>query len=356
MRRLAVPLLILVPCIAFSFPPPSFDSGASHIANRLHHHLYSRTMQEGKVYDAESLEPFMLQTSHFLTEGESHRKALALLDELLATPAEKLPADPLRRAMLQRDLWAVFAITTGAPRQDALEDARGRVSRTERFFDRDDFDLERIPQRRELQRRLARAMRTVALTGDEIKALPDNLDAAVRAKTFATELDPRQPGRTFLPPDLFAADGPWVPIAGPQREDGLAAPQHLAFSKGRSVFIAFLRLPKGRAATLAFIAEVDAAAQKKKKLPTLPDNAQLALVRRMLLIDRTGRVHESPITESVELRVPHPNDGGLGYAFHMHRNDLFAGRNGGLHAIGPDELTYFDFQGLRSATLGGRPV
>ena len=69
----------------------------------------------------------------------------------------------------------------------------------------------------------------------------------------------------------------------------------------------------------------------------------------MLLIDTNGRLHESPLTESVELRVPHPNDAGLGFAFHLRRADLIAGRHGGLHAVGPEELTFFDLQGVRSA-------
>ncbi len=148
----------------------------------------------------------------------------------------------------------------------------------------------------------------------------------------------------MLPPDLLAADGPWVPITSSRRDDGLAAPEHMAFTKGRSVFLVLLRLPKGRAATEAFIKEVDVAARKGDKLPPLPEDAQTALVRRMVLIDDKGRFHESRLTESVELRVYHQNDVGHPFAFHLRRGDLFAGRAGGLHAVGPEEESLFDFQ------------
>jgi hypothetical protein len=344
LRRLLVvaPLCALA---AVAAPPAPFDPDADHVANRLHRHLWTRTAPDGKAYDQESLEVPFAPRSRFLTDGESHRRALALLDEFLKAQAARPIKDPLKRAVLQRDLWNVFAVTAGAARQEVVEEPEGRVVATVRFSDPGDDDLERRPQRRELQRRLARAMRSVALTAEEIGALPDNLADAVRSRTFPAEFDPRNPARPFLPPDLLAEDGPWVPIANPTREDGLAAPGHLAFTKGRSVFTVFLRLPDGRKAAEKYVKDVNDAERKgAPRLPPLPEGAQTALLRRMLLIDEQGRPHETRLTESLELRVYHKNDLGHPFAFHLRRSDLFTGRAGGLHAIGPDETTYFDFQ------------
>ena len=132
-RRLALLVVVLLPFAALSVPPVA-DPDPQHVGNRLLRHLYSRTTTDGKTYDEESLEPFLFQTSRFLTDGESHRQALALLDEFAKAQAAKPVADPLRRAVLQRDLWAVFAITAGAPRQDTVEEPRGRIYQTERFL------------------------------------------------------------------------------------------------------------------------------------------------------------------------------------------------------------------------------
>ncbi len=154
-RSLAILAVVLVPFAVLSFSPPSFDDDPQHIANRLIRHLYSRTTQEGKPFDAESLEPLFVQHSKFLTDGDSHRQALALLDEFVKVQAENPIKDPLRRAILQRDLWGVFAVTAGTAGPEFVSEASGKIyAHTERFSDSGDADLERLPQRRELQRRL----------------------------------------------------------------------------------------------------------------------------------------------------------------------------------------------------------
>jgi hypothetical protein len=49
-----------------------------------------------------------------LTTGDSHAAGLAMLDEFLDENGESLIEDPLKRAMLQLDLWALFDWTTRA--------------------------------------------------------------------------------------------------------------------------------------------------------------------------------------------------------------------------------------------------
>ena len=104
--------------------------------DRLHHLLHSRTTQDGKVYDQESLEPLFLPGSKLLTEGPSYTQAIALLDEFLKERADARIQDPLKRAVLQRDLWAVFSTTVPDAQEVVLFDLqRGQITSTERFED-----------------------------------------------------------------------------------------------------------------------------------------------------------------------------------------------------------------------------
>ena len=184
-------------------------------------------------------------------------------------------------------------------------------------------------------------MRRIALKPEVINALPDNLTQAVKAGAFPKTFDSSMPDRAFLPADLLIDDGPWTAISNSARKEvGLvAAPEHTRFTKGRSVFMAFIRLPEGRRATEAFLKRTRAGDP-----PQFPEGTQTALLRRTLLIDSSGTLRESPLTESLQIRVYRKLDLGIPCAFTLRREDLFAGRNGGLRAVTPDETSYFDFQ------------
>src|SRR5687767_13806319 len=173
MRRWLVPTLLLaLPGLCWA-QEALFDPEPNHPWNRLHRHLYARPAPDGRIYDHEGLDPVFVPRSRFLTDGDSHRRALTLLDDFLHGKADGRVNDPLKRALLQRDLWAVF-VTTADP------------------------SLERQPQRRELQKRLAQVMRRVALTPAEINGLPDNLAGAVKSQDFPRAYNPMRPERPFL--------------------------------------------------------------------------------------------------------------------------------------------------------------
>ncbi|HEV3259815.1 MAG TPA: hypothetical protein VG013_23305 [Gemmataceae bacterium] len=322
-----------------------FDPDAQHPWNRLHRQLYSRTTQAGKTYEQESLEPLFLPTSKFLTEGASHRQAIALLDEFLKERADRRIKDPVKRAVLQRDLWAVFATTAGFANLRLWERGNGQlITHSLGSQDAGDTDLGRIAQRRELQKRLVQVMRRVALTVKEIRVLPDNLAAAVKGGSFPRTYDPKHPERPFLPANLLDKQGPWVMVTTFPGLDQLSLPRHVAFTKGRSLFLVFLRLPQGRPATLAYLKTME-----DGKLPQFPAGTQVALLRRTLLIDNTGTLRTTPLTERLQIRVfRRGSHGELGtgdpHDFVLSRKDLFAGRNGGLRAVGADETSYFDFE------------
>jgi RNA polymerase sigma factor (sigma-70 family) len=163
--------------------PPAGDRPPSTPAadgEAVYRQFFTRTDQEGKLCDQEELEPPFAPGSKFLLDGESHRRALAVLDELLTGEPEK-KMTPLERAVLQHDLWAVLATTAGDVRPEIRADEiTGRISTdTSRYQDEGDSGLAHPRQRRELQKRLAQAMRRLALSPRAIAALPDNLADAI---------------------------------------------------------------------------------------------------------------------------------------------------------------------------------
>src|SRR5437764_439071 len=95
------------------------------------------------------------------------------------------------------------------------------------------------PGPRHLWNRLHEALfARLALSPRQARDLPDNYVAAVASGEFPRRFAPGQPDRPHLPPDLFAADGPWVCLGRP---DGPAAPQHVREDYGNpftnSVFL-----------------------------------------------------------------------------------------------------------------------
>jgi len=121
-----------------------YDPSPGHIWNRLHDVLLVREGPTGIRHGADSLDPLLWLNSKHLLAAPSHQRALRVLDEFLHTHAENLIRDPLKRAILQRDLWAVFDWSV--------------QQRPER-----PGETEYEPEKRELQARLAAVLRQIAL-------------------------------------------------------------------------------------------------------------------------------------------------------------------------------------------------
>lgn len=325
-----------------------YDPDPNHIWNRLHATFYVREDLPGTQLLPDALDPpFWRHTTYLLTQP-SHQKALRVLDEFLQTHAENLIHDPVKRAVLQRDLWAVF-----------------------------DWSVEMSPgyekERHELQARLADVLRRLALTAEQIGSLPDNYAHAVASGEFAKEYDPDHQDRAFLPPDLFEPQGPWVELEGRGKPLPVAE-QHDSFFSGRSSFLVFLRLPAGRKATFDYLkalwnsppfsSPTYSPVQEEAlnpNLPQLPPGTQVVLLRQMTLFDDQGKLMASPITESVQTRVYRsvtPSSapaldidqiiaisGQDFYAIRLSRPLLFAGHAGGLRAARPDDRDFALFGG-----------
>jgi hypothetical protein len=275
--------------------PALFSSDPQHLANRLYRLVHVRTDQHGAQHGFDSLDPLLWSQTNYLLAGKSHTQALALLDEFLRTHAERQVPGPEKRAILQRDLWAVF---------DWADDS-------------EDSELPHHAERAELMARLAPAIRRLALSPDEFAALPDTYSRALANHEFPATYDPAHPNQAFLPPELFDPAGPWVCLGA--SGDDLAAPLHDVSFTARSVFFVFARFPAGRAATLAYfqqLADMKIPLFVKMKspgmaqpmdvwnpqVPQFPAGTEFALVRKLLLPDRDGHLRATAITESIQIR------------------------------------------------------
>ncbi len=336
-----------------------YDSDPNHLWNRLYRSLYVRVARDGQEYGYDELDPLFWYDTKYLFSGPAYQQAINTLDEFLATHAERLISDPLKRAMLQRDLWAIFDWTT-------------------------DGDYSPSPARRELEVRLAQAIRRLSLPAERIRALPSNYQDAVSAKKFSTKYDPDLPQVPFLPADLFQPNGPWVLVSAQGGEP--AAPAHVFGFSGRSTFLIFVRLPVGRKATLAYLKQTSEFPRAwlldeqypqrflpNLELPQFPVGTELALVRQMILIDDQGNLTPANIVEDVQIRVhraiPNATLASLDmdrtgaraaldtYEFKLSRVKLFAGDSGGLHSVARDEKEFplFQSHGIDLFELRGEP-
>jgi hypothetical protein len=305
-----------------------YAADPSHLWNRVHRQLFVRVADDGREYGFDEVDPLLWRETKFLLTDSSHSAAIRVLDEFLETDGEKLITDPLRRAVFQHDLWAVFdwaaASREGEP-----------AARTALLI------------------RLARIIRRVALTTEEVAQLPDTYAAAVASGAFAARFDPADPDRAFLPADLLGQGGDWVAIGG----NGPVAIQH-AHELSRSAFGISWRVPGGAGRTRRYLRRLwdvampfvpsdfnttdEQRVMLNPDLPPIPPGTQLTLVRTLLLIDKSGVVRPSPIVASVQLQTFAPDGKRFAEAV-MRRQDLFAGRRGGLTAVRPGDRGFLTF-------------
>jgi len=195
-----------------------FHPDAQHISNRLYRELHVRKEPNGKEHGFDALDPLLWSRTSYLLDGKSWAQALGLADEFLRTHAERQISDRTKRAMLQRDVWAIFDWA-------------------------DQSDLPHQTERRELIARLAPIVKRLALSPDELAQLPDTYVRALQNHEFPAAYDPANPSQALLPPDLFDTRGPWVCLGAPDHD--LAAPLHDLSFTARSIFLR-LRPPPGR--------------------------------------------------------------------------------------------------------------
>lgn len=325
-------LLISSVSLAAETPPEdvrTYDQNPRHLWNRLHQTLFIRVAADGTTYGHDRLDPLFWGTTRHLLEEHSHRRALNVLDEFLNKDGERLIRDPLKRAFLQHDLWALFDWSASP------------------------YASQHHRERAELQLRLAQIIRRLALTSQDLKSLADNYARAVAANAPAS-----------LPRGLFLRDGDWVNVSA----DAGTAPRHIQNFGGRSTFHVLLRLREGRAATLAYLERlrsferpwiyVESPVESgypivmNPSMPQFPSGTEWALVRRMRVIDASGSIRPTPVIESIELRryIVVPQEGRFdSYEAQInaqHAFEFVASRvgSGDLREVRSGERDFYQFQ------------
>jgi len=286
-RALRKPLLCVLVFLLLSFLPARaqtsdeqrfarlFDADPGNIWNQIHRTFHVHAVSRETKFAGDDLDSVFWLDNDYLRTSPSQEVAQRQLDDFLSTHAELQVQDPIGRAIFQRELWAAF---------DQLFNSWP----------------DHTPQPGSLFFRLAQVMRRIALTDEQIETLPDNYKAAAASKVFPAAYDHEKPYWSFLPPDLLDEKGPWVAL-GQNAGVPIALQHEDEFS--RSVFLVFLRLPGGRNATLSYLRQLNAVPIISDHPIQFPVGTQVALLRRMILIDRLGHLKATPLTESLQIRV-----------------------------------------------------
>src|SRR5258708_16610632 len=156
MRRGLIGLVIIIAILAIgktqareaAISSGIYDSDPEHIWNRIYSQFFIRSA-DNIEFGLDILNPLLWYETESPLKPPAYQQARNLLDDFLNTHAENLISDPLKRALFQRDLWAVF---------DWLS------------LRMDTYSTER----QELQKRITQIMRRVSLTAAQIPTLPNN--------------------------------------------------------------------------------------------------------------------------------------------------------------------------------------
>ncbi len=154
-------------------PLPLFDADPQHLWNRI---FAAATIRPSRlpsrrggppvprIEGGDRIELLVWGGTRYWDEPANVARLEGLLDQFLAQKAEQLSADPLKRVLLQHDLWVLF---------DYL--MIGHIER------RGDVDTRH--HRDELGRKLAHVIRCVALPPETLAKIPDNyaLGHSIRA-------------------------------------------------------------------------------------------------------------------------------------------------------------------------------
>jgi hypothetical protein len=166
---------------------------------------------------------------------------------------EKGDRSPLARALMQADVWAAYDRLGYYEPQRSADGARRQI----------------------ILSLLGRLVKKLALTAQEIKALPDNYAAAARVQRL---------------PDLFSAADDWLEMVwSPERVHEHSADDR----RVARVFLKPASPPADKRAFLNGLRQRDNLAEKLDRV---------ALVIQSLAIDQTGKIVPTPLTYEVQIR------------------------------------------------------
>jgi hypothetical protein len=343
-----------------SDPLPLFDADPQHLWNRLFAVVTIRPSRlpsirggppVARIEGGDRIEFFGWGGTTYWDESENVTRLERLLDEFLAQGGEKLSTDPLKRVLLQHDLWTLF---------DFL--MIRHIARR--------GDPETRHRRTELCGKLARAIQSLALPTETLARLPDNYSLAVQSGRFAATHD-FDPKRDYLPPRLLSGDDAWQELDFYQARRSEDVERryvflHMRAFQGRSYFRVLCRFPRGRSQLEEYLRELDArgidwrASAQHGSIaltpvaPKLPAGTEVALLQYLIELDTDLRLVPTPIVESVRLLIFKGVDGAADPATNL-KNGVNAAKytlkrrlalsdgglqHGGLHRE-PDDLPVY---------------
>src|SRR5262245_43072002 len=233
-------------------PLPLYDADPQSFVNRLFAAFYIRTSEMPskhggppvrRIEGGDVTDFLAWPGSAYWSEPETCRRLSSLVDDCLADFSRVRPADPLQRALLQRDLWAAFDFYAG--RNIARQGDKPTRDRREKIC-----------------RKLALVLRGLTLSPAEIEALPDTYAAAVKSGKFASKHG-FDPSIDNLPPRLLTDADEWQeidfyqPHANPTDFQSRNVTLHTRNYMARSYFRIFYRFPGGRAALEKYLKVID---------------------------------------------------------------------------------------------------
>lgn len=356
-------------------PLPLFDADRQHLWNRLFAAITVRPSRlpsvrggppVARIEGGDRIEFFGWGGTTYWDEAAHLAQLDRLLDEFLANEGDKLSTDPMKRVLLQHDLWTLF---------DFLMDRH--IARH--------GDLETRSRRNELCRKLARAIQVLALPAEILAGLPDNYTLAVQSGRFADSHD-FDPKRDYLPPHILSDADEWqeLDFYQAQRSEDVERRYvflHMRAFQGRSYFRVFCRFPKGRPQLETYLLDLDkrgidwrASAQHGSIMltpgaPELPAGTEVALVQFLIALDPKGQLVPTRLVESVRLLIFKRVDGredpgtnlgnGVNAAKYTLKRRLALAeggmRNGGLYRE-PDDLPVYRvlFENEKAPDWGSR--
>ena len=290
-------------------PLPLFDADPQHLWNRLFAAVTIRpsllpSRRDGppvaRIEGGDRIEFFGWGGTTYWDERANVTQLEGLLDQFLDQGKEKLSTDPLKRVLLQRDLWTLF---------DFL--MVGHIAR------RGDFETRQ--RRNELCRKLAHAIQMLALPAETLAKLPDNYALAIQSGRFASTHD-FDSKRDYLPPSILSSADEWqeLDFYQAQRSEDVERRYvflHMRAFQGRSYFRVFCRFPGGRSQLENYLRELDAtgidwraSAQHgsislKPDAPELPEGTEVALLQFLIALDTNLQLVPTSLVESVRLLI-----------------------------------------------------
>ena len=225
-----------------------------------------RRFPTGETYEhPHAFAPPWYEYHPFVHDAAFYDRVVGRLEAVEKLPAAEMEGQAApRRLIFLRDLWPVF-------------DGLSHAGRVEISGDKE-ATSKAVVRRDDLLRRVARIMRRLELSGEEVRALPSALTTLRDKKTYPKAFDPASPDEPFFPTDLLDKDGPWVAYSR-DKAPSVGGKFHVEFVvRHRSIFTLHLRTPNGRDEAVKYLEDF----RKNNASEALPTGSTLALLRRAL--------------------------------------------------------------------------